>query len=644
MTPEIGHYALIMAFLLAIVQATLPLLGTFTGRAAWMRVARPTAYGQFLFIGIAFVILAHAFLTNDFSVAYVAMNSNRALPDFYKFCAIWGAHEGSMLLWVFVLSIWMCAVALFSRQLPLETVARVLAVMGMISVGFMLFFLATSDPFTRILPNIPINGRDLNPLLQDPGLAIHPPMLYMGYVGFSVAYAFAIAALISGRLDAAWARWSRPWTTAAWCFLTFGITLGSWWAYRELGWGGWWFWDPVENASFLPWLVGTALIHSLAVSEKRNTFKAWTVLLAILAFTLSLLGTFLVRSGVLISVHSFATDPTRGAYMLALLVVAIGASLALYAWRAHSLTSKVSFNFFSRETMLFSNNIILIVVMVTILLGTLYPLIIEGLKLGKISVGPPYFNAVFIPLMVPLLLLMGPGPLFRWKQTNPMMLVKRLWLTLIISILFAFLFPWLVVGKLQWQTVTAMGIASWIILATLQNFVYRKNGRFRLNKLTRSQVGMVFAHIGMAVCVMGVVFTSMYSVERNVKMQIGNSITIAPYEFTLLAVNGITGPNYKGVEGNVAVSKDGRRIALLKPQVRLYTVQQTTLSKTAIDIGVFRDLYVALAEPLGNDTWALRIYDKPFVRWIWYGGLLMFLGGGLAVSDRRYYKKFRHKN
>lgn len=637
MLPELGHYALILALCLAAIQSIMPLVGAAKKRLAWMQLARFTTFGQLFFIGFAFFVLAYSFVTNDFSVAYVANNSNSHLPVIYRFCAVWGAHEGSLLLWVFILSIWMSAVAIFSRSLPIETTARVLSVLSMISFGFLLFLLMTSNPFVRILFNVPADGADLNPVLQDPGLVIHPPMLYMGYVGFSVAFAFAIAALIGGRLDAVWARWSRPWTLVAWGFLTGGITLGSWWAYRELGWGGWWFWDPVENASFLPWLVGTALIHSLIVTEKRHAFKAWTVLLAITTFSLSLLGTFLVRSGVLVSVHSFALDPARGNFMLIFLAIVIGASLTLYAWRASNIRGSSDFALCSRETFLLANNVFLTVAMATVLLGTLYPLFIQALNLGKISVGPPYFNMVFVPLMIPMLFLMAIAPLTYWREMAPIQLIKKLRYSFLLTILISLFLIWLATSHLKISVVIGVGLGLWIILATLQTvLIFQPKKIPRFKKLNLSQYGMVVAHIGMAVCVIGIVCTLNYSVERDVRMQAGDTVVAGPYQFKFLGTRDISGSNYQGVEAGILVSKGNRAITLLKPQQRLFTVQQTALAKSGIDAGIFRDLYVALGEPIDKNAWAVRIYYKPFVRWIWFGGLLMMLGGVLALTNRKY--------
>lgn len=637
MLPEIGQYSLILALCLAIVQAIIPLLGAWREKVTWMNVAYYTSFGQCFFIACSFFILTYAFIINDFSVTYVANNSNTQLPIIYRICAVWGAHEGSLLLWVFILSLWMSAVSIFSRNLPLTIIARVLAVLAMISCGFLLFLLTTSNPFIRLLPNIPTEGHDLNPLLQDPGLVIHPPMLYMGYVGFSVAFAFAIAALISGRLDSAWARWSRPWVLVAWCFLTSGIILGSWWAYRELGWGGWWFWDPVENASFLPWLLGTALLHSLIVTDKRQVFKAWTVLLAIGTFSLSLMGTFLVRSGVLISVHSFALDPARGNFMLMFLAIVIAGSLSLFAWRAHQLRGHSNFALFSRETLLLTNNIFLSIAMLTVLLGTLYPLIIQVLNLGKISVGPPYFNTVFIPLMLPMLFLMGIATHTYWYEMPITILLKRLrWIFLLTLIIWVSLW-WMSSIKIHWLAAVGILISLWIILTTLQNiFIFNVWKMPRLKNLTLVQWGMTVAHCGVAICVIGITCTLTYSQQRDLRMQIGDTASVGPYQFQFLGVRTIAGANYEGVEAGVSVQNNHQQIALLKPQQRIFNSEKIALTKAGIDAGWLRDLYISLGEPLNKNQWAVRIYYKPFVRWIWFGGLMIILGGILALSERHY--------
>ena len=633
MIPEIGHFSLVMAFCLAIMQAFFPLVGAARNNPSWMAVARPAAFGQFLFIAFAYACLTYAFVTDDFSVAYVAENSNSALPLIYKISGVWGAHEGSLLLWSLILTIWTIAVAIFSRNLNQEFVARVLGVMGLINIGFLLFIITTSNPFVRLLPAA-LEGRDLNPLLQDPGLAIHPPMLYMGYVGFSVAFAFAIAALLGGRLDGAWARWSRPWTTVAWAFLTLGITLGSWWAYDELGWGGWWFWDPVENASFMPWLVGTALIHSLSVSEKRDAFKSWTVLLALFAFALSLLGTFLVRSGVLTSVHAFATDPARGIFILAFLVVVVGGSLLLYAWRAPQVRSTGSFSLLSRESFLLANNILLVVAAASILLGTLYPLFLDALNLGKISVGPPYFNSVFVPLMLPLVFLLGIGPLMRWKHNEPGMLARRLRNGFLLSAAIGVL-SLLFIRHRGFAPVIAvtMGLVAWVVTTTVQNFVVRmKSG----GRMPRGFIGMTLAHLGVAVFMIGVTFASAFSQDKDLQLGQGQSYSLNGYTFHFDGERQLQGPNYTAHVVTISVTENGKRLPTLHAEKRFYSARQMPMTEAAVDVGLFRDLYVALGEPLGNGNWSMRIYYKPFVRWIWGGSLLMMLGGFVAASDRRY--------
>ncbi len=641
MIPELGHLALVIALCLALTQAVFPLWGSLNGTRAWMALARPLAYGQFLFLAIAMGALAWAFLHNDFSVLYVAQNGNTHLPEIYKISAIWGAHEGSLLLWAVLLGGWGAAVALFSRKLPLEVTARVLAVMGMVAIGFLLFMLLTSNPFERLLP-APPEGRDLNPLLQDPGLAVHPPMLYMGYVGFSVAFAFAIAALIGGKLDAAWARWSRPWTTVAWIFLTIGITLGSWWAYYELGWGGWWFWDPVENASFMPWLVGTALLHSLVVTEKRGAFKTWTVLLALFAFSMSLLGTFLVRSGVLTSVHAFATDPARGMFILAFLVVVIGGSLTLYAWRAPYIHSGGRFDLISRETLLLGNNLLLTLLATLILLGTLAPLIYEALGWGKISVGFPWFNKVFITLSPFLVLLMGLGPVARWKRTEPALLVRRLWLAALLSVVAAAA-AWALPHSLHPNLVAlGLGLAAWLLFSHIASLRerYRNKGWSGLSGDLRNgrlaYFGMWLAHIGVASFIVGATLVSNLGIEKDIRMSPGDTYEMAGYRFQFEGVKQIQGPNYRADRGLFRVYQGDRLIAMLEPEKRIYGVRTRPMTEAAIDKSLWRDLYVSLGESLGNGDWSLRIYYKPFVRWIWLAGLLMALGGLLALSDRRY--------
>nr|WP_017679187.1 heme lyase CcmF/NrfE family subunit [Pseudomonas chengduensis] len=643
MIPELGHLAMILALCLCLVQATLPLIGAWRGDHQWMSLAQPAAWGQFAFLLFSFICLTYAFMVDDFSVAYVANNSNTALPWYYKFSAVWGAHEGSLLLWALIMAGWTFAVAIFSRHLPEEMLARVLAVMGMISIGFLLFMIITSNPFERLLPNAPADGRDLNPLLQDFGLIVHPPMLYMGYVGFSVAFAFAIAALLGGKLDAAWARWSRPWTTVAWAFLGIGIALGSWWAYYELGWGGWWFWDPVEIASFMPWLVGTALIHSLAVTEKRGVFKSWTVLLAIVAFSLSLLGTFLVRSGVLTSVHAFATDPERGVFILAFLLVVVGGSLALFALRAPVVKSRVGFSLWSRETLLLVNNIVLVVSAAMILLGTLYPLVLDALTGAKLSVGPPYFNALFLPLMALLMAVISVGVLVRWKDTPVKWLAGMLAPVLVASVVLAVIATFLH-GDFHWAVLAVCLLAFWVILAGARDILDKTRHKGLLKGLTalgRSYWGMQIAHLGFAVCAVGVVLTSLGSYERDLRMAPGDSVELGGYRFQFVGAVHHEGPNFTSDKGTVRVFAGERQLRVLHPEKRLYTVQQTTMTEAGIDAGFTRDLFVALGEPLEQGAWAVRIHIKPFVRWIWLGGLLMALGGFLAAADKRYRIKVR---
>ncbi|MFA6901510.1 MAG: heme lyase CcmF/NrfE family subunit [Gallionellaceae bacterium] len=641
MIPEIGNFALVIALVLAIVQGVLPIWGAARDHAALTSAARPLAYGQFLFVAIAFACLVQAFIVNDFSVLYVAQHSNSQLPAHFRFAAVWGGHEGSLLLWAFILSVWTLAVAIFSKHLPDEMVARVLGVMGLISVGFLLFMLFTSNPFDRLLPAA-MDGRDLNPLLQDIGLIIHPPMLYMGYVGFSVAFAFALSALLSGKLDASWARWSRPWTTVAWVFLTMGVALGSWWAYYELGWGGWWFWDPVENASFMPWLVGTALIHSLAVTEKRGAFKSWTVLLAISAFSLSLLGTFLVRSGVLTSVHSFVTDPKRGVFILSFLVVVIGSSLLLFAWRAPKIGLGGKFDLISRESFLLSNNVLFAVAAASVFLGTLYPLFVDALGLGKISVGPPYFNTVFVPIMVPMVLLMGLGPIARWKQSSvPDLWVRVRW-ALAASLIVALLLP-LVMGK--WTAMIALGLllALWLITTVIEDLIKRTGGREggvlkRLRTQTPSYYGMQLAHLGVAAFIIGVTMVKGYETERDVRMDIGDTVEAGSYIFRFDGTREIEGPNYQAYQGRVTVTQNGKLVTELYPEKRIYNVSGMPMTEASIDSSLFRDLYVSLGEPIpdSNGAWAVRVYLKPFIVWIWGGCFMMALGGILAISDKRY--------
>jgi cytochrome c-type biogenesis protein CcmF len=647
MIPEIGQFALILALMLALTQATLPLIGAARGIPQLVAVARPAAQAQFILVTIAFGCLAYSFISNDFSVINVATNSNSQLPLHYRLAATWGSHEGSLLLWTFMLTIWMVAVTLFSNHLPDEMVGRVLAVMATISTGFLLFMLLTSNPFVRQFP-APADGRDLNPLLQDPAMVAHPPMLYMGYVGFCVAFAFAISALIGGRLDATWARWSRPWTTVAWMFLTCGIALGSFWAYYELGWGGWWFWDPVENASFMPWLVGTALIHSLAVTEKRGGFKSWTVLLAIAAFSLSLLGTFLVRSGVLTSVHAFATDPRRGIFILGFLTLVIGGSLVLYAWRATQVGLGSKFDVVSRESFLLTNNVLLIVAAGSVLLGTLYPLFVDALNLGKLSVGPPYFNSVFVPLMAPAMFLIGVGPIARWKQVKLPELAVRLRWAFIISVVTGILLPF-VIGGWKWRASLGLLLAFWIVATAIQNLWGRirttSGGLSFLGKLkapARSYYGMQLAHVGVAVFIAGVTVVTSYQSEKDVKMNIGDTVSVGGYQFRLDNLAQIQGPNYQAVRADIEVTKNGSPVAMMHPEKRAFTAAQNVTSETAIDRSVFRDLYLSLGDQVEGGAWTVRVYHKPLVNWIWGGALLMAIGGGFAVTDRRYALAAKH--
>ena len=636
MLPEIGLFALIVALAVALVQAVLPIIGAQRNHVPWMALARPAAQMQFACVAVAFVALLSSFARNDFSLVNVAQNSNSALPMAYRIAASWGSHEGSMLLWVLMQSGWMFAVSVLSRQLPLAMLARVLGVMGVLSVGFLLFILLTSNPFERLDPPA-ADGRDLNPLLQDPGMVFHPPMLYMGYVGFSVAFAFAVAALLAGRFDAAWARWSRPWTTAAWCFLTMGIALGSWWAYYELGWGGWWFWDPVENASFMPWLAGTALIHSLAVAEKRGAFKAWTLLLAIATFSLSLLGTFLVRSGVLTSVHSFATDPERGTFILIFLGFVVGGSLALFGWRASRVGFAGGFDRFSRESFLLSNNVLLGATTGVVLLGTLYPLAFDALGLGKLSVGPPYFDAVFVPLMAPLVLLMGVGPLARWKSATPAEVAAKLKWPALASACAALVLPW-AAGRFSFGVALGLFLAAWIFTSTAALLIARsRSGLAQLARSSRSFWAMVVAHVGVGVCIVGITMVNGYETERDVKMEVGEHVEVGGWRFTFGGVAAVAGPNYQAVRGRFLVAPVGGGEAfVMAPEKRVYKVQQMPMTEAAIDSGFTRDLYVSLGEQLPDQSWTVRVYHKPFIGWIWTGALLMALGGFFAVADRRY--------
>ena len=632
MVVELGLFSLIIALLLSGAQAWFGLAGPAFGNRRWMAAARPAVTGQWVFVAMSFGVLCWAFYKNDFSVLYVANNSNSELPTFYRFAAVWGAHEGSLLLWALALSTWSVAVGAFSKDLPETYAARLLGVLGVVSIGFQLFILLTSSPFERLFPAA-VDGRDLNPLLQDPALAIHPPMLYIGYVGFSVAFAFAVAALLEGRLDEKWARWARPWTTLAWLFLTVGITLGSWWAYYELGWGGWWFWDPVENASFMPWLVGTALIHSLAVTEKRGLFKSWTLLLAITAFSLSLLGTFLVRSGVLVSVHAFASDPSRGLFILAFLGVCIGGSLALFAWRGPALRSRGGFETVSRESFILFNNLLLLVAAALILIGTLYPLFLDALNMGKISVGPPYFNVVFLIPTLPLVFLLAIGMHSAWKKAKLEDMRKPLIVLFAASLAFGLVVPIVAYG--QFHVMAAVGLTAgvWVILSSL----YEPFQRLRLKQsISRGVLGMTVAHIGVGLFAIGVTVTQSYRVEKDIALRPGDSVTLQGYDFLFKSTKQVQGPNYNAIESEVLITRDGREVATLHPQKRVYRVQKSPMTESGIEVDWNRDLFVAMGDDLGAGAWSVRVQYKPMVRFIWLGALVMALGGLIAISDRRY--------
>jgi cytochrome c-type biogenesis protein CcmF len=642
MIVELGHFSLILALGLAISLSVLPALGVYRQQNQLMALGGSLSAGLFVFILLSFFCLASAFVNDDFSVNYVARNSNSDLPIQYKISAIWGAHEGSFLLWTLVMAGWTLAVSIFSGSLTLDMRARVLSVLGTLTVGFILFILLTSNPFDRSLPMFPSEGSDLNPLLQDFGLIVHPPMLYMGYVGFAVPFAFAIATLTSGRLDAAWARWSRPWTNAAWAFLTVGITLGSWWAYYELGWGGWWFWDAVENASFMPWLIGTALIHSLAATEKRGVFKSWTVLLAIFAFSFSLLGAFIVRSGVLTSVHAFAVDPERGMFILIFLVLVIGGSLSLYAVKATGIKSEAGFNWSSRETFILANNMLLLVATGAVLLGTIYPLIYEAMTSGKkISVGPPYFNTVFVPIVMVLFALMAAGPSSRWKKTPVEQLIKSQLPILMISVVLNTILIYFFAAQFEIVAVLVVSIAGWIFMGLVKDMFAKV--RYKTNKLAAifnqsySYYGMLLGHIGIAVAMTGVCLTIYYSEEKDLRMVPGEMVEIGPgYTVTFKQMNRVKGPNYKADQGEFEVTQDGQKVALLRPEKRFYEAARNMMTEADIDPHLFRDIYIALGEPIDKEAWAVRVQYKPFVRWIWFGGLFIALGGFATLLDRRY--------
>jgi cytochrome c-type biogenesis protein CcmF len=646
MVVEIGHFALILSLALALLLSVLPLYGATKNNLVLMNSARPLSWGMFVLLALSFTVLLWAFYTNDFTLKYVAANSNSQLPWYYRLTAVWGAHEGSLLLWVLIQAGWTVAVASFSRGMPQESVARVLAIMGLVTVGFLLFIIITSNPFLRTLPNFPVDGRDLNPLLQDPGLIIHPPMLYMGYVGFSVAFSFAIASLMTGRLDTAWARWSRPWTIAAWSFLTLGIALGSWWAYYELGWGGWWFWDPVENASFMPWLAGTALMHSLVVTEKRGTFKAWTVLLAISAFSLSLLGTFLVRSGILVSVHAFASDPARGMFILAFLVFVIGGSLLLFALKGNSIRVRGKFDLVSRENVLLANNVILIAALVVVLVGTLLPLVHKQIGLGSVSIGAPFFDLLFAWLMMPFAFLLGIGPLIRWKRDNLSALYKPLITTAMVSASIAAIMVYALAEHFIFMAYIGWLMAIWIVMLhgyeLYQRSTHRHTFWHGLKKIHHGHWAMMFGHIGLAVSIIGITMVQNYSIERDVRLAPGEYYQIEGYDFYFKGLRDKDGPNYDGYVADFDVTYDGEFINELQAEKRFYTTARSMMTEAAIDSGITRDLYIALGERLEDKrSWAIRIYYKPFVRWIWAGAILMALGGIIAISDKRY--RFRNK-
>ncbi len=636
MTPELGQLALVLAFLLAVAQGVLPLLGAWRGNRALMAVARPAAAGQAVFVAMAFGILAWAFLRFDFSVQYVADNSNLALPWYYRIAAVWGAHEGSLLLWILILNLWTVALAALSHKLPEVFAARVLGVMGLVAIGFLAFIIFTSDPFGRLLP-MPADGADLNPVLQDPGMTFHPPVLYMGYVGFSVAFAFSIAALLGGEVEQAWVRWARPWTNAAWGFLTLGIVAGSWWAYAELGWGGWWFWDPVENASFMPWLVGAALIHAQAITEKRGGLRAWTLLLSIFAFSLSLLGTFLVRSGVLTSVHAFASDPRRGVFILAFLAVVVGGSLLLYALRAPKVAGGKPFRVVSRETALLIGNLMLATAAAMVLLGTLFPLLGDALHLGRISVGPPYFGLLFPLLMLPVVLLLPFGPFLHWGKADGGVLKQVALRAGIAAAACAIVAAFFVHGQLK--AVAGVAATVWVAVGVLLYALKRWRELPRGRRYPAEMAGMLLAHLGVAVFVTGVLLSESLSVTHDVRLAPGQSEAIAGYAYRFDGVHRVEGPNWRADQGVVTVLRDGRTVAVMHPQKRTYAREQVQ-TESAVDAGLFHDLYVALGEPMDANNvegaWALRLYYKPFVRWIWGGGLLMMLGGFVCAGDRRF--------
>lgn len=640
MIAELGNYALALALALSVFLAVLPLIGAEKANVKLMALARPLTWSMFLALSLSFGALFYLFAVNDFSVQYVVNNSNSLLPLQYRLSAVWGSHEGSLLLWIWLLSLWAVGVATFTRKMPEEAVARVLSVMGLVSIGFLVFIIFSSNPFGRTFPDFPADGRELNPMLQDVGLIFHPPLLYMGYVGFSVAFAFAIASLMSGRLDTAWARWSRPWTMAAWVFLTLGIILGSWWAYYELGWGGWWFWDPVENASLMPWLAGTALIHSLSVTEKRSTFKAWTVLLAILAFSLCLLGTFLVRSGILVSVHAFASDPTRGLYILAYLVLVIGGSLLLYAFQGNKIKSLDNYQRYSRESLLLLNNIMLMAFLSVVFLGTILPLIHKQIGLGSISIGAPFFDQMFLILMVPFSLLLGIGPLVKWRRDQVSAIRTPVIISLIMMVALGLGLPYLVGDRLTVTAVLGVMMAAIIVILSLYEMHTRATHRHSfltgVFKLSRSHWGMTLAHLGVAMTVFGIAMSQNFSIEKDVRMREGDSVQILDYQFTFKGLKITDGANYQGGTADIAITKNGKPEATLHAEKRFYNVSKMGMTEAAIDWGFSRDLYAALGEQLEDGSWGLRLYYKPFIRWIWFGGLFMAIGGLLCMLDKRY--------
>ena len=647
MIAELGNYGLALALALSIFLAILPLVGAEKGNVKLMNLGRPLTWAMFLALSLSFGSLFYLFAVNDFSVQYVVNNSNSTLPLQYRLSAVWGSHEGSLLLWIWLLALWAVGVATFTRKMPEDAVARVLSVMGLISIGFMVFIIFSSNPFNRTFPDFPADGRELNPMLQDVGLIFHPPLLYMGYVGFSVAFAFAIASLMTGKLDTAWARWSRPWTMAAWVFLTLGIVLGSWWAYYELGWGGWWFWDPVENASLMPWLAGTALIHSLAVTEKRSTFKAWTVLLAILAFSLCLLGTFLVRSGILVSVHAFASDPTRGLYILAYLVFVIGGSLLLYAFQGAKIKSLDNYQRYSRETLLLLNNVMLMAFLSVVFLGTILPLIHKQIGLGSVSIGAPFFNQMFLILMVPFAFILGIGPLVKWRRDQISAIRTPVMISLVMMIALGFGLPYLVGDRITATSVMGVMMSAIIVILSLYEMHTRATHRHSFLtgtlKLSRSHWGMVFAHLGVAMTVFGIAMSHNFSIEKDVRMREGDSVQILDYNFTFKGLKITDGANYQGGTADIEITRNGKLEATLHAEKRFYNVSKMGMTEAAIDWGFTRDLYAALGEQLDDGSWGLRLYYKPFIRWIWLGGVFMALGGLLCMLDKRYRIRVREE-